>query len=78
MVEETNRALRGWAACFHYRNSTSAMGRLRRDSQNRLRRWLWRKHDCRRALWRYYTDEKLHTQYGLYCRPITAAWKGPR
>ena len=78
VVEETNRALRGWAAYFHYRNSTSVMGRLRRYSQNRLRRWLWRKHDCRHALWTYYTDEKLHTQYGLYPLPITAAWKGQR
>jgi group II intron reverse transcriptase/maturase len=75
VVAEANRVLRGWAGCFHYRNSTSVMGKMRRYSQNRLRRWLWRKHACQRALWTHYTDARLREHYGLYELPITAAWK---
>jgi group II intron reverse transcriptase/maturase len=77
VVAEANRVLRGWAGYFHYRNSTSVMGKMRRYSQNRLRRWLWRKHACRRALWTHYTDARLRKHYGLYELPITAAWKAP-
>jgi group II intron reverse transcriptase/maturase len=77
-VKETNAVLRGWAGYFHYRNSTSVMVGLKRYSRDRLRRWLWRKHDCTRGLWYHYTDERLHTQYGLYSLPTTAAWKAGR
>jgi group II intron reverse transcriptase/maturase len=78
VVAEANRTLRGWAGYFHYRNSTSVLGILRRYSRNRLRRWLWRKHACRHSLWQYYTDDRLREHYGLYELPITAAWKAAR
>lgn len=77
-VAEANRTLRGWAGYFHYRNSTAVMGDLRRYSQDRLRRWLWRKHGCTRGLWKGYPTARLHTHYGLYALPITAAWKAGR
>src|SRR5437867_12518767 len=32
---------RGWSGYFHFRNSTSVMGNLRRYSRDRLRRGLW-------------------------------------
>jgi RNA-directed DNA polymerase len=75
MVREMNTVLRGWAGYFHYANSTKVMSQLRTFSQNRLRRWLWRKHACRRSLWTYYSEQRLHQHYGLYSLPITAAWK---
>jgi RNA-directed DNA polymerase len=78
VVKETNQALRGWAGYFHYRNSTSVMSGLKRYSRERLRRWIWRKHDCKRGLWNACSDQQLHTQYGLYALPTTAAWKGSR
>ena len=78
VVTEANQVLRGWSAYFHFQNSTSVMGKMKNYSQNRLRRWLWRKHDCKRSLWTYYTDERLHTQYGLWALPTTAAWKAAR
>ncbi len=78
VVEEANRVLRGWAGYFHYGNSTSVMKRMKDYSQNRLRRWLWRKHGCRRSLWRHYASEKLHEHYGLYELPTTAKWKAAR
>jgi RNA-directed DNA polymerase len=78
VVEETNRVLRGWAGYFHYRNSTSVMNGLKRHSRERFRRWLWRKHRCTQGLWSGYTLEQLHTHYGLYALPTTAAWKANR
>jgi group II intron reverse transcriptase/maturase len=75
VVQETNRVLRGWAGYFHYRNSTSVMSGLKRYSRNRLRRWIWRKHDCKRGLWSFCSNEQLHTHYGLYALPTTAVWK---
>ena len=78
VVKETNQVLRGWSGYFHFRNSTSVMGNLKRYSRERLRRWLWRKHACKGGLWSRYPDEKLHTHYGLYVLPTTAAWKAIR
>jgi len=78
VVKETNQVLRGWSAYFHFRNSTAVMGHLRGYSQNLLRRWLWRKHACQGGLWSRYPHQKLHTQYGLYALPTTAAWKAAR
>jgi len=78
VTKETNQVLRGWAGYFHYRNSTSVMSGLKRYSRDRLRRWIWRKHDCKRGLWNACSDEQLFTQYGLYALPTTAAWKGSR
>jgi group II intron reverse transcriptase/maturase len=78
VVRETNRVLRGWAGYFHYRNSSSVMNGLQRYSREKLRRWIWRKHKCKRGLWNFCPDEQLHTRYGLYVLPTKAAWKADR
>jgi group II intron reverse transcriptase/maturase len=78
VVKEANRVLRGWAGYFHYRNSSSVMNGLQRHSREKLRRWIWRKHKCKRGLWNFCPDEQLHTHYGLYALPTQAAWKGAR
>jgi RNA-directed DNA polymerase len=78
VVTEANRVLRGWASYFHYGNSVTVLKRLKQDSQNRLRRWLWRKQACRHSLWTHYANEKLHQKYGLYELPTTALWKAAR
>jgi RNA-directed DNA polymerase len=78
VVRDVNQVLRGWAGYFHFGNSVSVMNRMNHYSQNRLRRWLWRKHDRRRSLWKDYPLEHLHTRYGLYELPTKAAWKAAR
>jgi len=78
VVEAVNRVLRGWAGYFHYGNSTRVMQHMSNYSRNRLRRWLWRKHACRRGLWAHYTDAWLHAHYGLYALPSIAGWKAGR
>jgi group II intron reverse transcriptase/maturase len=78
VVTDANRVLRGWAGYFHYGNSVAVMRQMNDYSENRLRRWLWRKQGCRRGLWKHYPKEKLHESYGLYELPTTAAWKAAR
>jgi len=78
VVKEANQVMRGWAGYFHYRNSTSVMRQMKEYSQNRLRRWVWRKHACKHGLWKHYSEAKLHQQYGLYELPTTACWKAAR
>jgi RNA-directed DNA polymerase len=78
VVREANEVLRGWAGYFHFGNSSSVMNRMKHYSQNRLRRWLWRKQGCRRSLWEDYPTADLHHRYGLYELPTKAAWKAAR
>ncbi|MFN3409291.1 MAG: group II intron maturase-specific domain-containing protein, partial [Limisphaerales bacterium] len=73
-----NRLLRGWSGYFHYRHSRRVMGKLNWQVRDRVRRWRWRKHAKRRALWTACPDERLHGHYGLWPLPTWAAWKGRR
>ena len=72
-----NRLLRGWSGYFHYRQSSRVMSRLNWQVRDRVKRWLWRKHGQKRALWSGYPDERLQAQYGLWSLPERAAWKHP-
>ena len=78
VVREVNQVLRGWAGYFHFGNSVSVMNRMKHYSQDRLRRWLWRKHGCRHSLWPHYLLTLLHNYYGLYELSTTARWKAAR
>ena len=72
-----NRLLRGWGSYFHYRQSSRVMGKLNWQVRDRVRRWLWRKHGQKRALWSNYPDQRLHQQYGLWPLPERVAWRSP-
>lgn len=74
-VSDLNRMLRGWSGYFHYRQSSRAFGKLNEWVRDRLRRWLWRKHNCTRALWSDYSKELLYDRYGLWRLPIRVSWK---
>jgi RNA-directed DNA polymerase len=76
IICRVNRLLRGWSGYFHYQHSSRVFGKLSWWVNNRLRRWLWRKHACRRALWKDYPDRVLHQRYGLWALPLKAG--GPR
>lgn len=71
-----NRLLRGWSGYFQYRQSSRVMGKLNWQVRDRVRRWLWRKHGKKRALWSAYPDERLAGQYGLWPLPERVAWRG--
>ncbi len=68
-VRQVNRIQRGWSGYFHYRNSSRVFGKMRGWVGDRMRRWLWRKHACRRSLWNDYRDERLRDFYGLWTLP---------
>jgi len=74
-VAGLNRLLRGWGGYFHYRHSSRVMGKLNWQVRDRMKRWLWRKHGQKRALWSDYPDERLKEQYGLWSLPEYAAWR---
>jgi group II intron reverse transcriptase/maturase len=74
-VEELNTLLRGWAGYFHYRQSTRVFSNVQTWVRDRLRRWLWRKHDRTKALWRDYPPQLLHERYGLWRLPLHVSWK---
>jgi group II intron reverse transcriptase/maturase len=74
VVPEVNRLLKGWGGYFHYANSTQVFNRMNLYALRRLRRWLWRKHGGRKALWATYPNEVLRERYGLYQLPTRAAW----
>jgi RNA-directed DNA polymerase len=77
VIAGLNRLLRGWSGYFHYRQSSRVMGRLNGQVRDRVKRWLWRKHARKQALWGAYPDERLQVQYGLWSLPEKAAWKHP-
>ncbi len=74
VIPEVNRLLKGWGGYFHYANSTQVFNRVNHFALHRLRRWLWRKHGGRKALWATYPNEVLRERYGLYQLPLRAAW----
>ena len=74
IIRRVNRLLRGWSGYFHYQNSSRVFGKMRWWVNDRLRRWLWRKHACRRALWKHYGDPVLYQRYGLWALPLRAGW----
>src|SRR5580700_1330148 len=77
VIADMNRLLRGWSGYFHYRHSSRVMGKLNWQVRDRVKRWLWRKHGKKRALWSDSPDERLKEQYGLWSLPEYAAWKHP-
>lgn len=74
-IAGVNRLVRGWSGYFHYGQSSRVMGKLNQYLRDRVRRWLWRKHGQRKALWSDYPDERLQSQYGLWSLPQRVAWK---
>src|ERR1035437_1622731 len=74
-VGDLNKLLRGWSGYFHYRQSTRVFGKTQHWVRDRLRRWLWRKHNCTQALWSDYPNELLHDRYGLWRLPMRVSWK---
>jgi hypothetical protein len=60
-----------------HRQSSRVMGQFNWPVRDRVKRWLWRKHWKKRALWSDYPDERLQVPYGLWSLPERVAWKQP-
>ena len=76
VVTRINERVRGWIGYHHYGNSGRVFSKLQWQVTNRVRRWLWKKHDKTQALFGpAYHDDQLHRHYGLLKFPIQKAWK---
>ena len=76
VVGNVNRSLRGWVNYFHYRNSSTVMGKVRHHAEDRLRTHLMKRHKIRNrkaALCRF-PRRDLYERYGLYKPPMGAGW----
>lgn len=76
VVMEVNQTLRGWTGYFHYRNCSSALGKVKHHADERLRTHLRKRHKVkdRGEGFRRFSNRVLYEQYGLYKVPTTAGW----
>jgi RNA-directed DNA polymerase len=66
---EVNPLLRGWSGYFYFGYPQLAMRRLNHFAEQRLRKWLTRRHNKRGQGFTRYTHKLLYEQYGLYRLP---------
>jgi RNA-directed DNA polymerase len=76
LVNELNKAVRGWVGYFHVRNCSQSLARVRWHLEERMRTHLRKRHkirDRRRGFGRF-ANRDLYGKYGLYKVPTTAGW----
>jgi RNA-directed DNA polymerase len=73
-VRKVNQTVRGWSHYFHHGNSTRVFAAEQDWLRQRLRIWLWRKYDRTLSRWTFFTNDRLHGQYGLFSLPLRAAY----
>ena len=73
-VKKVNQTVRGWSHYFHHGNSTRVFAVEQAWLRARLRVWLWRKYDRTLSRWTFFTNDRLHGQYGLFSLPTHAAY----
>ena len=69
VVSEMNRVLRGWGAYFHYGHPQSSMRRINHFADERLRKWLMRKHQQSGPGYKHYPTQAIYGEFGLYRLP---------
>jgi hypothetical protein len=77
LIAELNDVIRGWAAYFHYGNSSNVMGKVRWFTEERVRKHLRVRYKVRTRT-RGYNRFSMHFLYqdlGLYKIPTHAKWK---
>jgi group II intron reverse transcriptase/maturase len=73
-VKKVNYIVRGWSNYFHYGNCSELFCYLRNWVVQRLRKWLWRKHDRKFGRYTYFTDQRIYGEHQLWKMPVTAGW----
>lgn len=72
IIRALNRKLKGWKAYFRYGHPSHVMGKLEYYLQDKLRRWLWKRHGKPAGMYKRYSNNDLRQKWGLY--PL--AWGG--
>ncbi|MFW5908451.1 MAG: group II intron maturase-specific domain-containing protein [Desulfosalsimonas sp.] len=77
LVMEMNQATRGWSGYFHYGHSTKVMSRVKRFTEERMRRQLCERYKVRTRSKGYsrFTTEFLYRKLGLFKIPTNAKWR---
>ena len=76
VITRVNRRVRGWIGYFHRDNSYRAFNKMQWQLQERMRRWLWKKHAKVKARYgKAYSTKRLHEHYGLIRFPMQTKWQ---
>ena len=76
VIARINVRVRGWIGYFHYANSSTVFNKMQWQLQERVRRWLWKKHAKTEAHYgKAYSNEHLHDHYGLVYFPLHTKWQ---
>lgn len=70
IVEEVNEVVRGWQGYFYFGNPQHAMKRLNRFLEERLRKWLVRKHARQSQGYVEFPQKQIYGELGLHRLPI--------
>jgi RNA-directed DNA polymerase len=65
VMRALNRKLKGWRAYFRYGHPAHALGKLDYYLQNKLRRWLWKRHGKPAEMMERYSNCALRERWGL-------------
>jgi RNA-directed DNA polymerase len=71
-IRRVNRIVQGWGQYYHYGNCTRVFASQEDWLNERLRGWLWQKYDRTLGLYTFFTNERLHGQYGFASLPTHA------
>lgn len=74
-VRCVNRIVRGWGQHFHHGQSRQTFARMGDWVRERFRTWLWKKHDCKHSRYGFFTNARLHGQYGLWQLPLEVPYR---
>ena len=65
VMRALNRKLKGWRAYFRYGHPAHALGKMDYYLQNKLRRWLWKRHGKPAGMMERYSNYALRERWGL-------------
>jgi group II intron reverse transcriptase/maturase len=74
-VRCVNRIVRGWGHYFHYGQSHQPFARLGDWVRERFRTWLWQKYGRTHSRYGFFTNARLHGQYGLWQLPLEVPYR---
>lgn len=76
VIARVNVRVRGWIGYFHHANSSRVFSKMQWQLEERIRRWLWKKHaKTKEHYGEAYSNERLHDHYGLINFPMYTKWQ---